>query len=243
MSAGLRANRARLLEQLGSQSRLRPLRSLREEVMAQAPWLSGSTGDVTWDFVQECLVLLLTLARHLSAEVELFERSSASLAARGLPAEKAPSLPPDVLGVAQQKLLASALQFVVSLGLCPYLAPGVGAPLAQRSAFGAKVQNLCCGGVQEARRRLFTTTTVLLKVAEQPSLATVVFTRHLNDLMAALCQLGYQREAANGGEAGRVTHPRLSTKTPVYYHTRSLETALFTKSLCRGAKAMLVGKM
>lgn len=195
LSAVLKVNRTRLLEQLENQSSLERVRRLREEVMAEALWLSSPKGDVAWDFVQECLVLLLTLARHLSAEVELFEHTSPSLRADQPPAEKAPSLSPDILSVTQQKMLASALQFVVSLGLCPYLAPGVGVPLAQRSAFGAKVQKLCCGRVQEARRRLFTTTTVLLKFGELPSLATVVFMQHLNDLMAALCQLGYQRES------------------------------------------------
>lgn len=198
----LRANRSRLLDQLETQSSLERVRRLREQVMAEARWLRAATGDLAWDFVQECLVLLLALARHLSAEVELLERSCPS---RRPPAETAPPLSPDILSVTQQKMLASALQFVVSLGLCPYLAPGVGVPLAQRSAFGAAVQKLCCGSVQEPRRRLFTTTTVLLKLAELPSLAALVFTRHLNDLMAALCQLGYQRETVRGGHAEKVT--------------------------------------
>lgn len=167
--------------------------------MAEALWLSSGTGDVTWDFVQELLLLLLSLARHLSAEAERFERTQASEAARRPPAEEAPPLSPEVLSVSQQKTLASALQFVVSLGLCPYLAPGVGAPLARRSAFGAVVQNLCCERAREPRRRLLTTASVLLQFAELPSLATPVSTQHLNHLMAALCQLGYQREAAGAG--------------------------------------------
>lgn len=206
LSAALRANRALLLEQLEKESRLQRVRRLREEVRAEARWLSSSTGDVAWDFVQECLVLLLALARHLSAELELFERASPSLPAKQPPAEKAPPLSPDVLSVKQQQMLASALQFVVSLGLCPYLAPGVGVPLAQRSAFGAQVQKLCSGRVQGPRRRLFTTTTVLLEFAELPSLATAVFARHLNDLMAALCQLGYQGETGSGSGAEKVTY-------------------------------------
>uniref|UniRef100_H3CNZ9 Transport and golgi organization 6 homolog (Drosophila) n=1 Tax=Tetraodon nigroviridis TaxID=99883 RepID=H3CNZ9_TETNG len=195
LTAVLRANRSQLLQQLEQQSALQQVRRLRQDVMAEARWLSSSTGDVPWEFVQECLVLLLALARHLSAEVERFERSAPSR-----PASQAPPLSPDVLSVTQQKTLASALQFVVSLGLCPYLAPGVGAPLAHRSAFGASVQKLCCGRVREPRRRLFTTATVLLEFAELPSLAAAVFTRHLNDLMAALCQLGYQRETVESLE-------------------------------------------
>lgn len=205
VSAALHANTSLLLEQLEKDRSLEQVRRLREAVRAEALWFSSPTGDVTWDFVQECLMLLLTLARHLSAELELFKQTSPSLTAKQPAAETVPSLSPDVLSVTQQKVLASALQFVVSLGLCPYLAPGVGVPLAHRSAFGAKVQKLCCRTVQEPRRRLFTTTTVLLKVAELPSLAAVVFMQHLNDLMAALCQLGYQTEFVKGSDVEKVS--------------------------------------
>lgn len=201
LSAALSANRSLLLERLERDARLEQVRRLRAEVMADVLWLSSSSGDVSWDFVQELLVLLLTLARHLSAEVEGFERSSPS----PVSAEKVPSLSPDVLSVTQQQKLSSALQFVVSLGLCSYLAPGVGVPLAHRSAFAVQLQQLCCGRVEDARRRLFTTTTVLLKMAELPSLGTLVFTRHLNDVMAALCQLGHQRAPVRGGDAGKVS--------------------------------------
>uniref|UniRef100_H2RPL6 Transport and golgi organization 6 homolog (Drosophila) n=1 Tax=Takifugu rubripes TaxID=31033 RepID=H2RPL6_TAKRU len=205
VSAALQANTSSLLEQLEEDRALGEVRRLREAARAQALWFSSPTGDVAWDFVQECLMLLLTLARHLSAELERFQQSSASEPAEPPAAEAPPPLSPDVLSVTQQKALSSALQFVVSLGLCPYLAPGVGLPLAHRSAFGAKVQKLCSRTVQEPRRRLFTTTTVLLKVAALPSLAAVVFMQHLNDLMAALCQLGYQTECVKGSDAEKLS--------------------------------------
>ncbi|TMS05797.1 Transport and Golgi organization protein 6-like protein, partial [Larimichthys crocea] len=193
LSAALQANRAALLEQLQSEASFEEVRRLREEVKVTADWFSCSAEDVTWSFVQECLLLLLTLARHLTVELELFKQTPAPSAAKQRTPEMAPPLPPDVLSVTQQKMLETALQFVVSLGLCPYLAPGVGVPLGRRSAFGAMVENLVCGGVAPAAgRRLLTTTNVLLKLAELSSLATIVFTRHLGDVMAALCQLGYQ---------------------------------------------------
>lgn len=205
VSAALQANTRLLLEQLEEDRGLQQVRRLREAARAEALWFSSPTGDVTWDFVQECLLLLLTLARHHSAELEVFEQTSSSMTAKPPAAGTAPSLSPDVLSVTQQKVLASALQFLVFLGLCPYLAAGVGVPLARRSAFGAKVQRLCCRTVLDPRRRLFTTTMVLLKVAELPSLAAVIFMQHLNDLMAALCQLGYQTEFGKGSDAEKVT--------------------------------------
>uniref|UniRef100_A0AAQ5XNM0 RNA polymerase II assembly factor Rtp1 C-terminal domain-containing protein n=1 Tax=Amphiprion ocellaris TaxID=80972 RepID=A0AAQ5XNM0_AMPOC len=191
--AALEANRTLLLQRLQTESSLEEVRRLREEVKVEAGWFCSNTEDVTWSFVQECLLLLLALTRHLSEELERFQQTPPPPAARRRTPELAPPLPPDVLSVAQQKTLAAALQFVVSLGVCPYLAPGVGVPLGRRSTFGALVEKLVRGGAEPAGgRRLLTTTNVLLQLAELSTLATLVFTRHLGDVMAALCQLGYQ---------------------------------------------------
>uniref|UniRef100_A0A8P4KHJ4 Transport and golgi organization 6 homolog n=1 Tax=Dicentrarchus labrax TaxID=13489 RepID=A0A8P4KHJ4_DICLA len=197
LSAALRANRAFLLQQLHSERSFEEVKRLRGEVMVAAEWFSSNTEDATWVFVQECLLLLLALARHLSVELELFKQTPAPSTAKLCTPEMAPPLPPDTLSVTQQKTLGTALQFVISLGLCPYLAPGVGVPLARRSAFGVMVEKLVCGGaVPAVGRRLYTTTNVLLQLSELSSLATLVFTRHLGDVMAALCQLGYQPHRA-----------------------------------------------
>ncbi|KAM7396145.1 hypothetical protein PAMP_019212 [Pampus punctatissimus] len=197
--AVLRANRAVLLEQLQSDGGFVEVKRMREEVMAGAHWFCSDTEDATWGFVQECLLLLITLARHLSAELELFNQTSASSAPKPRTPEMAPPLPPDVLSVTQQKTLGAALQFVVPLGLSPYLAPGVGVPLGCRTAFGGMVEQLVRGRVvSTVGRRLLTTTNVLLQLTELTSLATLVFTRHLGDVMAALCQLGYQPHRADG---------------------------------------------
>lgn len=212
LSAVLRANRASLLEQLQREAGFEQVRRLREEVITEASWFSSDTEDNTWGFVQECLLLLLALAQHLCVELEQFQQTPAPSAAKQQSPEMAPPLSPDVLSVSQQQTLGAALQFVVSLGLCPYLAPGVGVPLARRSAFGTMVENLVCQGSKPAAgRRLFTTTSVLLQFAELSSLATLLFTRHLGDVMAALCQLGYlsQRTERCSTEE-KVTHVDLS---------------------------------
>lgn len=207
--AGLRSNRVLLLDQLQTDSSFQEVRRLRDEVMTAAEWFSGDTEDTAWGFVQECLLLLLTLARHLSIELEVFRQSRAPSAAKLHTPEMAPPLPPDILSVTQQRTLRAALQSVVSLGLCPYLAPGVGVPLGRRSAFGAMVEKLVRGGAVSAGRcRLLITTNVLLQLTELSSLATLVFTQHLGDVMAALCQLGYQphRAERGGSEEEEVTH-------------------------------------
>lgn len=168
---------------------------------SESPWFSSAEDDTTWAYVQECLLLLLALTRHLSVELDLFKQVPAP-AVRTCTPECAPPLPPDVLSVTQQKTLTAALQFVVSLGMCPYLATGVGLPLSRRSAFGAVVEKVThCGTKTTDMQRLLTTTNVLLKIAELSSLSTLVFMRHLGDLMAALCQLGYQPHKADRGPA------------------------------------------
>lgn len=204
----LQNNRSSLLEELQRGSTFEQVRRLREEVMSEADWFDSATQDITWSFVQECLLLLLTLERHLNVELEHFKETPALAAAGKQASETIPPLPPDALSVTQQKTLRAILQFVVSLGLCPYLNHGVGVPLPCRSAFGALVDNLVCHRVlPESERCLFTTTHVLLQFAKLSSLATLVFTEHLNDVMAALCQLGYQpQDAKRSYTEEKVTH-------------------------------------
>lgn len=199
--SALQRNQSELKRMLDG-GELEEARCLLVEVRSEVQWFCAHTEDLTWNFVQECLLLLLCLARHLSRLVEAFNRESCH-AARNLRApEAAPPLPPDVLSVAQQKTLGTVLQFLVTLGLCPYLVPGVGVSLTLRSAFGVAVEHAVRRDVAPpCERRLLITTTVFLEVAVLSSLATMVFTRHLCDLMAALCQLGYRPHRPEGDSA------------------------------------------
>uniref|UniRef100_A0A4W4F8C5 Transport and golgi organization 6 homolog (Drosophila) n=1 Tax=Electrophorus electricus TaxID=8005 RepID=A0A4W4F8C5_ELEEL len=197
--SALQRNQVELQERLAAVE-LEEARCLLEEVRGEVPWFCADTEDLTWRFVQECLLLLLCLARHLSRLLEAFSQSQTGPApAKPHPPETAPPLPPDVLSVAQQKTLGSGLQFLVTLGLCPYLSLGVGVSLGLRSAFGAAVKGAVrCDAPPPCERRLLTTVMVLLEVSAVSSLATLVFTRHLGDLMAALCQLGYCPQRPEG---------------------------------------------
>lgn len=205
MSA-LQRNQAELKRMLDG-GELKDVHRLLEEVRRETHWFCAHTEDPTWSFVQECLLLLLCLVRHLRRLVEAFNQNSSPAGPNPRVPEAAPPLPPDVLSVAQQKTIGTVLQFLVTLGLCPYLVPGVGVSLELRSAFGAAVE----GAVQRdvapsCERRLLITTTVFLELAQLSSLATLVFTRHLGDLMAALCQSGYRpyRPEGDGAENNKV---------------------------------------
>ena len=197
--AALQTNLTLLEERLRGDGELEELRGLRDEVQAKATWVCSNSHDPTWSFVQETLLLLLSLSRHLALQLQLFNQAPPPAAARLPTPEMAPPLPPDVLSVSQQKTLGAALQFVVSLGLCPYLAPGVGVPVGRRTALGSVAEGLArVHAAPHPQRRLLATATVLLELAQLSSLATLVFTRHLGDVMAALCQLGYRPKRHEG---------------------------------------------
>ncbi|XP_016320883.1 transport and Golgi organization protein 6 homolog isoform X1 [Sinocyclocheilus anshuiensis] len=193
----LQRNLSELRQHMSGGEELEEARQLLEDVRRDITWICSDTDDLTWSFVQECLLLLICLARHLNRLLEAFHQNPT--APNPATPEAAPPLPPDVLSVAQQKTLGTVLQFVVTLGLCPYLAPGVGVALGLRSAFGAAVEGAVQQDVAPAgERRLLITTNVLLEVSALSSLATPVFTRHLGDIMAALCQLAYRPQHPEG---------------------------------------------
>ncbi|XP_072554692.1 transport and Golgi organization protein 6 homolog [Paramormyrops kingsleyae] len=194
--AALNSNLAELQDRLRVDPGLQEVGVLCQQVRQETEWYRD-TEDITWSFVQECLLLMVTLTRHLRHLLESFQQDRAPLHSRT--PEAAPPLPPDVLSVAQQRTVGGALQFVVTLGLCPYLSPGVGVALARRSAFGATViEAVSCTVAPPPDRRLLVTIHALLELSETSSLGTLLLTRHLGDVMAGLCQLGHHPRRPEG---------------------------------------------
>ncbi|XP_067246367.1 transport and Golgi organization protein 6 homolog [Chanodichthys erythropterus] len=217
--SALQRNLSELRERMSGDEEIEEARHLLEEVRRDVTWFCSDTNDLTWSFVQECLLLLLCLARHFNCLLEAFNQIPA--ASNPATPEAAPPLPPDVLSVAQQKILGTVLQFVVTLGLCPYLAAGVGVALGLRSVFGAAVEGAVRHDVAPAgEHRLLITTNVLLEVSALSSLATPVFTRHLGDIMAALCQLAYRPQRPEGdgtkGNKGLTVEERKTCKEALH---------------------------
>ncbi|XP_070244197.1 transport and Golgi organization protein 6 homolog isoform X3 [Bos mutus] len=163
------------------------LKLLRDEIANEAEWPQDST-DVTWRFTSQTLLLLLCLKETMLCLAADFNPGKPNPKTP----ETAPALSPDTLSISQQKTVQSVLQFVVTLGVCPYLAPGVGVPLRFRTEFGAVVQDVVClSAAPSATRRLYTSCSVLLSVAQHTSLGSLVFCRHFGDIAAGLCQLGF----------------------------------------------------
>ncbi|XP_063239912.1 transport and Golgi organization protein 6 homolog [Bacillus rossius redtenbacheri] len=156
------------------------------------------SSSVRWRFVCVSLHVLLQLKRSLGQRARLG-------AAEVKPERPRQQPPPDVLSVAQQKLIRTCLQFVVSIGLLPSLLPGVGISLAARctSAHNLKEEELL---VLEKYERLSSVTRGLVACCEQPTLHSLVLAQHLGDLMAALAQLSFvplKRPEEGAGDEGR----------------------------------------
>ncbi|KAG8521763.1 Transport and Golgi organization protein 6 [Galemys pyrenaicus] len=185
--ATLKSNLSALEDKFLKEPHWKTLKLLRDEIAEKAEWPQNSV-DVTWSFTSQTLLLLLCLKETM---VHLAANFSPGRPNPRTP-ETAPPLSPDTLSISQQKTVQSALQFVVTLGLCPYLMPGVGVPMRYRTEFGAIVQDVVClDAAPAATRRLYSSCRVLLNVAQPSSLGSLIFCRHLGDIVAGLCQLGF----------------------------------------------------
>lgn len=197
--ATLKSNLSALEDKLLKDPHWKELKLLRDAVANEAEWPQGSA-DITWAFTAQTLLLLLCLKETMMRLAAGFNPGKPNPRTP----EAAPALSPDTLSVSQQKTVQSVLQFVVTLGVCPYLVPGVGVPLKCRTEFGAVVQDVVClSAAPSAARRLYTSCSVLLSVAQNAALGSLIFCRHFGDIAAGLCQLGFcptERKALNPEE-------------------------------------------
>lgn len=173
------------------------LQRLRAEICKEAWWVDPGPNP-PWTFTAQVLLLLLCLKRCMVLLAAGYCPPSPD--PKG--AEAAPPLSPDTLSISQEKTVQVALQLVATLGLCPYLLPGVGLPLRHRTEFSALVQHVVSpGSTSGATRRLYATCTILLEIAQHPSLGSLLLTRHLGDLLAGLCQLAFGPPKRKGDQA------------------------------------------
>ncbi|OBS67278.1 hypothetical protein A6R68_04171 [Neotoma lepida] len=187
----LKSNLSALEAKFLKDAQWQKLKVLRDEIAGKAEWLQNSE-DVTWSFTSQTLLLLLCLKETMTRLVADFNPGTPNPRTP----EAAPALSPDTLSVSQQKTVQSVLQFVVTLGVCPYLMPGVGIPLRYRTEFGAVVQDVVClEAAPHAPRRLYSCCRVLLDLAQHASLGSLIFCRHFGDIAAAGAAGGSDAEA------------------------------------------------
>ncbi|XP_033074695.1 transport and Golgi organization protein 6 homolog isoform X3 [Trachypithecus francoisi] len=185
--ATLKSNLSALEDKFLKDPQWKNLKLLRDEIAGKAEWPQNSV-DVTWIFTSQTLLLLLCLKETMLLLAANFNPGKPNPRTP----EVAPALSPDALSISQQKTVQFVLQFVVTLGICPYLMPGVGVPLRYRTEFGAVVQDVVClDAAPDATRRLYTSCRALLNVAQHTSLGSLIFCHHFGDIAAGLCQLGF----------------------------------------------------
>ena len=141
-----------------------------------------------WDFVLYCLKTLHLLQESVKSSVEEYKKQGPE----SVRPSGAPQISPDTLSFEEQKVVLTAVQFVVCLGISPSLDKGVGIPIEARSEFSKLIQ--ASGDVgevdaKERQHRLFTCLKVFISCIFTPSLGSVILSRHLADILAGLLQL------------------------------------------------------
>ncbi|GFO30532.1 transport and Golgi organization protein 6 homolog [Plakobranchus ocellatus] len=144
--------------------------------------------------VELCLCLLYKIHKILDALVN--SRNTSSSSRPGVP-----QLEPGALSAPQIKTLSSSLQFIVVLGICPYLSPGAGIPVSQRLGPGQiLLASPCDYGTELTHltrvQSLLPPTKLMCDMLNVPSLRDIVINHHLHDLLSALFQLRFSTKSA-----------------------------------------------
>lgn len=178
------------------------------------------TSDRTWKFALVLLKLLRLLKATTEKELCAYEEKIKQLEKeRGQKSATAPPMSPDTLSFSQQKWITAALQFIACLGVSPCLLPGVGLPIESRSQTIGRLTDVKVELPRETRdRRLLHCVAVLLDVAKLQTLATIILSRHLGDLLAMLCQLAYAPlpRPKNPAEVNQNSKPETVTDTELF---------------------------
>lgn len=172
-----------------------PNEFIRAEEKANAASVKrNSKVESKWKFVKVCVELLKLLLACLAAaeEKSKLDQSQEVLRTRS----GAPSINSDSLSVSDQKLIALCFQFVVCLGVCPNLLPGVGIPFELRSGFGNLVQT--SDNALKNENHLCDCIKTLVAFIEKPVLGPLVLSKHLGDILAGLLQIVYAPLASYG---------------------------------------------
>ena len=142
-------------------------------------------GDVYFNYVRCCVHALVNLKFELK---QLAEQEKEVVVVEGAP----PRLAPDTLSIGQSRAVGGLLQMVVALGLLPNLLPGVGLPVARRSAhLQAAVKAVPERSVFEKYKQLVFSLESLLELARYKGFSTLVSTKHTADILGCLIQIGF----------------------------------------------------
>ena len=146
-------------------------------------------------FTKEGLSLLYllddALRRADSADREVSESSEPTVSSPS----KHPPPPKALLASAEEKIVFTLLQFVVSLGLFPFLLPGADHLLCLKLSQSSSIWKAECPATVSACY-LHRCCQVLIKMFNTPVVGATIASRHLSDALVALIQICYAPDDA-----------------------------------------------
>lgn len=160
-------------------------------IKAENPSLSKDLKDPTLalyhNFTTEAIALVTVLDDHM----HYLQEEDQHAATQG----RHPSAPAALLSVSDLKTLHSLLEFTVSLGVFPYLSPGVDGIL-RRSLNHADVITKAVSLPQDtAMSLLYSSCSVISRCFDNEVIGPSLISRHFSDVLAALIQVCYAPKA------------------------------------------------
>ncbi len=148
------------------------------------------------EFIPEGLSLLLVLDEILCSlhEEDVMERSANQVAVGSSSSSKAaPRAPKSLLSISDQKTVINLAQFIVSLGIFPYLGPPLDALLKMRLSHAKLVEKCSSETISNEKktRYLYRMCCVLMQCFGNPVLGPSLLSQHLSDVLVALLQICY----------------------------------------------------
>ena len=150
--------------------------------------------DTYREFIPESLSLLLVLDEILcSLHEEDTKERSATQAAVGSGNKVAPRAPKSLLSISDQKMVTGLMQFIVSLGIFPYLSPPLDVLLRMRLSHAKMVEKCSNKEISSDEKAcyLYKTCCILVQCFRNSVLGPNLLSQHLSDVLVALLQICY----------------------------------------------------
>lgn len=151
--------------------------------------------DTYLEFIPEGLSLLLVLDKILCSlhDEDVMERS-ANYNVGSSGSKAAPQAPKSLLSISDQKIVTNLAQFIVSLGIFPYLSPPLDALLKMRLSHAKLVEKYSSEKTISSEmktRYLYRMCCVFMQCFGNPVFGPNLLSQHLSDVLVALLQICY----------------------------------------------------
>lgn len=173
--------------------------SLRETIQCNRD--ESPTISLYQEFTEEALALAAVLADSLHS---LHVEDQQDVGVRNAPGHP-PTAPRSLLSVSDQKTVRSVFEFIVSMGLYPYLLPGVDNFLKMRLSNVSSIAKASSLTPKSRNANLCRCCLVVTSCFDNEVFGPLILTRHFSDVAGALIQVCYAPAASESqsDEPGR----------------------------------------